>query len=985
MTKQLNKGAEGKQPKDTIEPSEAFFRLLTTYCPVGIFATNNEGRCIYTNPQCQSILGWSCEENLGHWTSCVHAEDRQSVFEDWSAHIGQGRDWSCQLRVLTPQGTTKWVQMRSSALLNEDDKLTGYVHTVEDISDRQAAIGFSMTQITQPHDVEEALHKSEALARARTEELAAFMEIVPAAVWISHDPQCHQMTANQAAYELMRATPGSVATATPTDGRYPFKFKLKRNGQEIPLQELSMQKAARTGQVVDENAELIFDDGVVRYFYGKAVPLRDELGEVRGVIGAYLDITEGKQAEKELEQLLVREQVARLAAEKARAEAELERSRLREFFMKAPALIAVTRGANHVFEFANSAYQQVAGRQEQDLIGKPTREVFPELEGQGFFEAIDEVYHTGIAFTGNEMPAIYDRNHDGTLYEGFFNFVYQPLYNSNREVEGILLHAVEVTEQVRSRQRTEELLQQLEAQRAFLEAVLQQMPAGVIIAEAPLGKLILGNKQVEQIWRHPFMAAEQVEQYNDYKGFHPDGQLYKPEEWPLARSITTGEVVSGEEIKFLRGDETYGVIEVSSAPICDRQGQIIAGVVTFQDISDRKVAQKELTQLLAREQAARAEAELANRLKDEFLAVLSHELRSPLNPILGWAKLLQSRQFDHATIKQALETIERNAKLQVQLVDDLLDVSRIFQGKLSLKVCHVDLATVINAAIETVTLAATAKSIQIQTVFAPNVRQVIGDFNRLQQVVWNLLSNAIKFTPIGGRVEIRLEEVDTHAQIQVIDNGQGISADFLPYVFDYFRQADSSITRKFGGLGLGLAIVRHITELHGGRVYTHSQGEGRGATFTVRLPVTNLQEPHQNDQPTTRVTTLNGVKILVVDDEADIRELITFILEEHGAQVIAATSASEALEAFTQFLPDILISDIGMPNIDGYTLMRQVRALAPNQGGQTPAIALTAYAGEFNEKQALAVGFDKHIAKPVEPEHLVQVISSLVNSAGSIE
>ncbi|MCC5629280.1 PAS domain S-box protein [Nostoc sphaeroides CHAB 2801] len=389
-------------------------------------------------------------------------------------------------------------------------------------------------------------------------------------------------------------------------------------------------------------------------------------------------------------------------------------------------------------------------------------------------------------------------------------------------------------------------------------------------------------------------------------------------------------------------------------------------------------------QLYEAEKTARAQAETANRIKDEFLAVLSHELRTPLNPILGWAKLLRTRKFDEATRIRALETIERNAKLQTQLIGDLLDVSRILQGKVRLNLYAVDLKVAIAAALETVRLAAEAKSIEIKTVLSNDIGKVLGDSDRLQQVMWNLLSNAVKFTPTEGRVEVRLEQIGLEAQIQVIDTGKGIMLEFLPYVFDYFRQADAKTTRIFGGLGLGLAIVRHLVELHGGTVQAESLGEGLGATFTVRLPLLKNSELRVSSgeasqaEVSTDDTLLAGVEILLVDDQADVREFFSFALEQYGATVTLAESASEALEILMQSKPDILLSDIGMPVMDGYMLLREVRKLPPEQGGQIPAIALTAYAGEINYNQAMAAGFQKHLPKPVDPVDLASAIVNLI-------
>ncbi|MEH2155057.1 PAS domain-containing hybrid sensor histidine kinase/response regulator [Nostoc sp.] len=419
--------------------------------------------------------------------------------------------------------------------------------------------------------------------------------------------------------------------------------------------------------------------------------------------------------------------------------------------------------------------------------------------------------------------------------------------------------------------------------------------------------------------------------------------------------------------------------------------QTIEGIITvcrdITDVSDelrlRKSVEKERDRLLEREMKARKQAEIAHKVKDEFLAVLSHELRTPLNSVLGWSKMLRTRNFDEKTTNHALETIERNAKLQTQLIEDLLDVSRILQGKLNLNVCRVSLVMVVEAALETVRLAAQAKSIQIQTIFDASLAQVMGDPNRLQQVVWNLFSNAVKFTPTGGRVGIRLMEADNQVQIQVSDTGKGISPDFLPYVFDYFRQSDGTTTRTFGGLGLGLAIVRKVVEMHGGKVQAESPGEEAGATFTVELPLLVRSEQvrgeeNQSSPYALESSLLSDTQILVVDDEPDIRDLVTFILQDYGMQVTAVASAQEALQALSESIPDVLISDIGMPKTDGYMLMREVRSRSPQQGGHVPAIALTAYAGEMNQQQALAAGFQMHISKPVDPDALVKAIADLI-------
>lgn len=385
-------------------------------------------------------------------------------------------------------------------------------------------------------------------------------------------------------------------------------------------------------------------------------------------------------------------------------------------------------------------------------------------------------------------------------------------------------------------------------------------------------------------------------------------------------------------------------------------------------------------------------AQEANRLKDEFLATVSHELRTPLTAILGWASMLRTNSLEQASVQQALETIERNAKNQKQIIEDLLDVSRIITGKLRLEISPVKLAPLIEAAVEAVRPAVEAKGVRLQRVLDTGVGHVSGDPARLQQVVWNLLSNAIKFTPRGGRIQIRLERINAHAEIAVSDTGQGINHKFLPFVFDRFRQADSTTTRKHGGLGLGLAIVRHLVELHGGTVRAESAGEGQGSTFTVALPLIPVSPKAVTEERAHPAFTdsqlsfecpekLDGLKILAVDDEEDTRELLRTVLTGCGAQVTTVGSVQEALEQLEQSIPDVLISDIGMPEEDGYELIRRIRELPAERGGNVPAVALTAYARAEDRLRALRFGYQMHVPKPVELAELVTVVASLAQRA----
>ena len=488
------------------------------------------------------------------------------------------------------------------------------------------------------------------------------------------------------------------------------------------------------------------------------------------------------------------------------------------------------------------------------------------------------------------------------------------------------------------------------------------------------------------------------------KGYKPDEiigkhfSIFYPEE-DIQRDKPGYELkVAAEVGRFedegwrIRKDGSRFWANVVITALRDKEGTLRGFGKVTRDLTDRKQAEEERLKL-AREQVARAEAEAANRAKDEFLATVSHELRTPLNAIVGWGRMIRNTKMDEKGLAHALDIIERNAKLQAQLIDDLLDVSRIISGKLRLTVMPVELPPVIEAAVDVIRPAAEAKNIRLQVMLDSNAGLVSGDPDRLQQVIWNLLSNAVKFTQKGGRVQVTLEQLDSHVLITVSDTGKGIAPGFLPYVFDRFRQADSSITRLHGGLGLGLAIVRQLVDLHGGSVQAQSPGEGQGATFSVQLPViiahgsgrfaVNAEEANASSAALQgsfgSSPSLEGLSVLVVDDDPDARDLLTAILEERKAQVTTVASAAEAYETIEWLRPDVIISDIGMPGEDGYSLIRNVRLKeARDRQGWKPAIALTAHARVEDRMRALSAGYQAHVAKPVEPAELVAVIASLV-------
>jgi PAS domain S-box-containing protein len=466
------------------------------------------------------------------------------------------------------------------------------------------------------------------------------------------------------------------------------------------------------------------------------------------------------------------------------------------------------------------------------------------------------------------------------------------------------------------------------------------------------------------------------------------------EEDQVLAAIRQGQRVDHFETVRQTKDGRQIHISLMVSPVRDAENRIVGVSKVARDISERKrmeedarAMDRERRAAFAREQKARAEAEMVNRSKDEFLATLSHELRTPLNAVFGWARMLADGQLDTETARKATDAILRNATAQIQLLEDLVDVSRIVTGKMQLELRPVDLKAVVEAALDAVRPAATVKDITLDVTIDPRLRPIIGAPERLQQVVWNLLSNAVKFTPRRGRVQVDVQQADAEVQLTVRDTGEGIAADVLPYVFDRFRQGDSGSTRRYGGLGIGLSLVRHLVELHGGTVRAESPGIGQGATFTVQLPVPSLKlaqplaqlgPPHKSAPQN-----LSDLDLLIVDDDLDGLEMCRVILIGSGARVIACTSSAEAIEALSgDWWPHMLIADLDMPEENGFTLLRRARTLASARGRSLPAVALTAYGSADDRRRILAAGFNLHLAKPVDPEDLRLTVASLAGRTG---
>jgi PAS domain S-box-containing protein len=574
---------------------------------------------------------------------------------------------------------------------------------------------------------------------------------------------------------------------------------------------------------------------------------------------------------------------------------------------------------------------------------------------------------------------------------------------------GLLLFFV-TRAQARARAEAEEAAASLRASETRFRTVVDQSPVSIQIF-SPDGRTVRVNRAWEELWG---TTREQLGDYNVLE----DPQLEARGVAPYIRRGFAGEVVEIPPILYDPEETIPGLsanadprrhVSAVIYPVKDEEGRVREVVLMHEDITARREAEEERERLLERERALRAEAEAANRLKDEFLATLSHELRTPLTSVLGWAKLLRTERLDPQTAERAHEAIERNAEAQARLVGDLLDVSRIVTGKIRLNVRPVSLSEVIEAAAEGLRPAAAARGVRLGVRLDPLAGEVAGDPDRLQQVVWNLLSNAVKFTPAGGSVEVSLARRDGRAEIKISDTGEGIAPEFLPYVFDRFRQQDGTITREHGGLGLGLAIARHLVELHGGEVAAESEGPGRGATFTVTLPALAAsaaaganggaegegpsREPDESrgrrgpqagaapPRPRRTDAPLDGLNLLVVEDDEDSLAFLSEVLEGAGARVTRALTAAEGFEKLKLLRPDALLSDIGMAGEDGYGLIARVRALAPEEGGLTPAAALTAYARPEDRVKALEAGFQLHLPKPIEPAALVGEIARLTARA----
>lgn len=914
--------SDRKQAERALQASEERFRQLAENIDAVFWLKELPGNHIsYISSAYQRL--WNLDpqhlyDTPHAWFDHIYPADRDTVAQAFAEQATTGK-FDQEYRIIAADGTVRWVRDRCFPLHDE------------------AGTAFRLAGITE--DITERKHTHAALLE-NEQLLRLALAGAQAGSW-DWNLQTNDVTWSPENHDLY-----GVSTANKVNWYRLWYNTIHPDDRERVRLELLQAIAQRQVEFKIE-FRIVHPQRGLRWLLGVGRFTLNEQGEPMRLSGINLDITDRKQAEENLRQ------------------SEEFKDRLLE---SSPDCIKVL-----------------------DIEG---RLLYMNTGGMGIMEIDDLTPYLNqewVCFWGDEFRSLAEqaleaaKTGEVSVFRGFcptakgtpkyWEVIVSPIRNAAGQTEQVLSVSRDISDRRQAELRLQESEQRLQLGMQVAGFALVQIdystntvslsPEAAVLYDLPTDQLTISREQFHAAC-HP-EDREQLEQHIQAI-LDPAGTGWFAQEHRVLRS-------SGE-VKWLTVRKQVFFDRSSSPP------QPSYVILVALDITERKQAEMERARLLEQEQIAREAAERANRIKDEFLAVLSHELRSPLNPILGWTKLLQSRKFDAAKTAEALAIIERNAKLQTQLIDDLLDVAKILRGKLVIEMAAVDLAFVIESAIDTVKSAAVVKSIRLHSVL-PQIGRISGDSARLQQIVWNLLSNAIKFTPNHGQVEILLERVGTQAQITVSDTGKGINPEFLPYLFESFRQEDASTTRKYGGLGLGLAIVRSLVEAHGGTITADSPGEGQGATFTVRFPLIDLDPEEQPaEQLPVQDLDLTGVRVLAVDDEADARELLATVLTVYGAEVLTVTSAAEVLTALVSFQPDVLVSDIGMPEVDGYNLIRQIRALPPEQGGEIPAIALTAYAREEDHQRAITNGFHQQVTKPLEPEQLVQVVSTLLLGLG---
>ncbi len=914
-----------KLAEAALRESEERYRIISETVPTILFTNFADGKNEYCNQRFYEYTGMPNGSSKDYnWAYALHRDDVERYIQQWPVWIEQGEPFEVECRFRRFDGQYRWFLGRCLPIRNLAGDIIKWFGVCVDIHD------FKETQ--------QNLRESEEKFRQLAENIHEHV------FWIT-EPQQHRLIYVSPAYEEVWQR--SCTTLYENHAEW-FEAIHPEDRERVKIR---YREQGLQGNY-DEEYRIIRADGSVRWVRDRGFPIHNPSGEPYRLVGISEDITARREA------------VSALRASEETAWRQLVE--IDAIYTAAPiGLASIDRDFRYLR--VNERLAEMNGFSAEAHIGRKLHELLPEIGTlqdvvfQQVLEFGEPIFNLEIRSTTPAQPGV----------ERDWLVCYYPLKGSEGEVLGINMSVMEITERI----KIEKALAESERKYRFLADAIPE----IVWTADNDGLIDYFNRR---FYEYTGLAHEETVASGWEKVMHPDDVERCAHRW--LEALQSGTPYENEQRYLRAADGIYRWHLVRGLPLHDDSGNIVKWFGTCTDIHEQKQIEQERILILEREQAARQEAETANRIKDQFLAILSHELRSPLNPILGWTKLIKNRKCDAATLSKALDTIERNVKLQIQLIDDLLDISRILRGKLILNTNPVDLSAVIDAAIETVRTAAQTKSLQIETRIDINVGQVLGDFNRLQQVVTNLLTNAVKFTPSGGSIEVWLEAVREGglALIQVKDTGKGIKREFLPHIFEYFRQEDSSTTRQFGGLGLGLAIVSNIVEMHNGTVTADSAGEGQGATFSIKLPIIPSPILLDDSNLVPEPGNIEGVKILIVDDEPDTREFMRVLLEISGADVTVATSALDALTKLIESPPDVLISDLGMPEMDGYQLIREVRQLTDTHIKKIPAVALTAYAGEMDRQQVLAAGFNRHIAKPVDTDELIWTVTDLVRGRG---
>ena len=883
-----------------------------TATAVGILVQLADGSIQSCNRDAEKILGYSAGEMIGVAASNIAIAFSNSRSVLTALETGQPCS-DLEMEFYQPDGSLVWLSLTSQPLFSgSSDRPSGVVTTFKDITAAK-------------RDLEPADSQKLELSK----DFKLFADAIPGILYIFDAISQRNLYINSQAYDSLGYSPKHIL-----EMGQEFKTKVM-HPDDLALFPVHLDRLERSqpGNVCKLEYRMRHKNGEWRWFCTQdRVYSRTQDGRLERILGIARDITNRQQAQTALKESEERLKLATVASGMGMWFWDLVADTL-EWTEQCKAIFGLPADAELSYEkFIN-------------ILHPDDRDRAREANAQALANQVE--YRI-------EYRAIWS---DGSVHwivakgRGFYNLNGEPV------------RMMGTVQDISDREASKQALMQREQE---LKLITEVIPQQIWTASA--------NGEVDyfnQRWiEYTGIPLEETVNSDWSIILHPEESARFRSTW--AESVSTGRKYNMEA--RLRGaDGVYRWFLVKARPLRNQQGKIIRWYGTNTSITHIKKLEERLRQQTE-------DLIKANQLKDEFLAIVSHELRTPLNPILGWSQLLAAGKLDPEKTAAGITIIERNAKLQTQLIDDLLDVSRILRGKLNLNQTPLDLEMVIKSALTTVQLAGEVKSIQIKTEFEPNIGQVLGDAGRIQQIIWNLLSNAIKFTPEGGHILVKLGKIGTQALIQVQDTGQGIDSEFLPHVFDRFRQAEGGNTRQFGGLGLGLAIVRHLSQLHGGTVAVASEGKGKGASFSVKLPLMDTPTVEPIDinpiEPSVKLNRFSGIKILVVDDEVDSLDILTLVLEQEGAEVISVASAAAALEALSKLTPDLIVSDIGMPKTDGYTLMSQIRHLS--EGKNIPAIALTAYAGEVNQQLSLEAGFNRHLAKPINIPELIAAITELV-------